>query len=393
MWILLSVLNQQLGKLKRCRPLTSRGVIKMTLNEQQPADQEWMERTGLDQDSLCGAIETMIFMSDRPISIRKLRDRLDKEIPLEVIHQGLHRLQQDYEQPHHGIRLMEVGEGLQFRTKATYARFVQDIFKPSALILGPVALEVLAIVAYRQPVARAEIDKTRGVDSSHILRTLMDKRLVQVSGRSEDAGRPVVYGTTNEFLEMFNLTQLADLPPEHELNALSDNQDVGEIADIKELVSSSAEFHDKFNFDEMEELDELAKTIKEVNPHTAFTQSIKQEEKKRQDSQKNAYQSTFELLEEFVSSNRSGPSPHRPHEENGPDQQAADSKTQSLPITERPAMQEGPRSDEAKLEADLNQALDQLTGESGTAKVTETAEIAEDFTAGQSLEPPSQDLV
>ena len=249
-------------------------------------DREWMEHTGLDRDTLCGAIEAMIFISDRPVKIQKIRDRLDREkkLPLRVVHEGISRLQQKYERPYHGIRLVEVGEGFQFRTKAGYAKFVHDLFKTSSLVLSPIALEVLAIVAYRGPVSRAEIDRVRGVDSSHILRALMDKRLVQVCGRSEEMGRPVVYSTTREFLEMFNLKDLQELPPEHELAALADNQDVGEISDIRELVESSQELHEKFNFDELSELDQLAHTIKQVSSSTPFTESIADEEKKRKES-------------------------------------------------------------------------------------------------------------
>ena len=262
-------------------------------------EQDWMERTGLNMDSLCAAIETMIFVSDSPLDLQKIRDRIDrdKKIPLKLVHESISRLQQDYEQSHHGIRLVEVAKGFQFRTKATYAKFVESLFKAPSLVLSPVALEVLAIIAYKQPIARNLIDEVRGVDSSHILRALMDKRLVEVCGRSDDMGRPVVYGTTGRFLELFNLASLEDLPPEHELQSLADNQDVGDIADIKELVRTSGELKDKFHFDEIEELDALAETIKQVNASTEFTHSIKEQEKKGE-------KSAFDLLEEFVTAHK-----------------------------------------------------------------------------------------
>ena len=367
-------------------------------NKNQQSEQGWMERTGLDENSLCGVIETIIFVSDRPVKIQKIRDRLDKEMPLRVIHEGLKRLQENYEQPHHGIHLVEVGEGFQFRTMATYAKFVQDIFKPSSLILSPIALEVLAIIAYRQPVSRAGIDKIRGVDSSHILRALIDKRLVQVSGRSDDVGRPVVYGTTNEFLEMFNLSQLEDLPPEHELNSLADNQDVGEISDIKELVNSSGQLHEKFNFDEMSELDELAKTIKEVSPHTSFTQAIKEEEKKRKTLGTIEEKSAFEFLEEFVNSNchtnneeeiKQSPLNEEAHTHRqgvcpNP-QEKTPSPLRPLTIEERPQ-----RAD--KLEADLERALAQLNPDNERGEMAQPIEINEDITQEKSSNPSSQEL-
>ena len=271
-------------------------------DEKAQEDKEWQERTGLNKDSLCGVIESIVFVSDRPVKIQKIRGKIDheKKIPLRAIQEAIERLQENYEQSHHGIRLMEVGEGFQFRTKATYAKFIRNLYKSPSLVLSPIALEVLAIVAYKQPISRAEIDKMRGVDSSHLLRALMDKRLVRLNGRSDDIGRPVLYGTTGEFLEMFNLPRLEDLPPLHELESLADNQDVGDISDIKELIHSSREFHDKFNFDELEELDELTETIKQINPNTTFTKSIKEEDRKRKESRDAEGKSAFDLLEEFV---------------------------------------------------------------------------------------------
>ena len=114
-------------------------------------DRLWQARTGLDYDSICGAIETIIFMSDRPISINKIKTLIDPEIPLRVIHESIGRLQTDYEVSYHGIRLVEVAEGYQFRTKATFSKYVQDLFKVHSLVLTPSALEVLAIISYKQP--------------------------------------------------------------------------------------------------------------------------------------------------------------------------------------------------------------------------------------------------
>ena len=130
-----------------------------------PDELLWQARTGLNSDSLCGAIETIIFMNDKPVSIQKIRSLIDQDIPLKVIHESLQRLQSEYEEKHHGLRLLEVAEGYQYRTKATYSKYVQDIFKINSLVLSPTALEVLAILAYKQPVSKVEVDKIRGVDS------------------------------------------------------------------------------------------------------------------------------------------------------------------------------------------------------------------------------------
>lgn len=258
----------------------------------------WQARTGLNHDTLCGAIETIIFMSDKPVAIQKIKALIDEEMPLKVIHEALQRLQAEYEQKHHGLRLLEVAEGYQYRTKATYSKYVQDIFKINSLVLSPTALEVLAIIAYKQPCSKVEVDKIRGVDSGHIVRALMDKRLVKVTGRSDELGRPVLYGTTPEFLEVFNLADLSQLPPEHELDEMSRASTVGKIADIKTLVHDGDKA--RFKFDELAELDELSESIKNISSETDFTASLKVEEKKRLTEQGVEVKSAFDLLEEFV---------------------------------------------------------------------------------------------
>ncbi|MGZ3790358.1 MAG: SMC-Scp complex subunit ScpB [Bacteriovorax sp.] len=258
----------------------------------------WQARTGLNSDTLCGAIETIIFMSDKPVSIQKIKALIDEDMPLKVIHEALQRLQAEYEEKHHGLRLLEVAEGYQYRTKATYSKYVQDIFKINSLVLSPTALEVLAILAYKQPVSKVEVDKIRGVDSGHIVRALMDKRLVKVVGRSEELGRPVLYGTTPEFLEVFNLPNLSALPPEHELDEMSRASTVGKIADIKTLVHDGDKA--RFKFDEIDELDMLSESIKNISAETDFTASLKVEEKKRLSAEGEEIKSAFDLLEEFV---------------------------------------------------------------------------------------------
>lgn len=259
----------------------------------------WQSRTGLDAETLCGAIETIIFMSDKPISIQKIKAFIDPEMPLKTLHEALQRLQEEYEKKHHGFRLLEVAEGYQYRTKATYSKYVQDIFKINSLVLSPTALEVLAIIAYKQPCSKVEVDKIRGVDSAHIVRALMDKRLLRVVGRSDELGRPVLYGTTPEFLEVFNLKDLSALPPEHELDEMSQVSGFGKIGDIKSLVNDGDK--EKFKFDEMEELDILSESIKNISAETAFTASLKVEEKKRISAEGVDIKSAFDLLEEFVS--------------------------------------------------------------------------------------------
>ncbi|MFG1482982.1 SMC-Scp complex subunit ScpB [Halobacteriovorax sp. HFRX-2_2] len=247
-------------------------------DEKMQEDKLWKARTGLNEETICGAIETIVFMSDKPVPLMKIKSLIDEDIPLRVVHEAITRLQDEYELKHHGIRLQEVANGYQFRTKATFSKYVQDLFKINELVLSPTALEVLAIIAYKQPVSKIDVEKIRGVDSSHIVRGLMDKRLVKVIGRSEEVGRPVLYGTTPEFLEVFNLANIDQLPPEHELAEIA-TQGVGKIEDIKTLVN--ADLASRFDQDEIEELDNIAMSIKSIDSETAFTKSLKVQERRR----------------------------------------------------------------------------------------------------------------
>lgn len=267
-------------------------------NEKEQEDKLWQARTGLNIDTLCGAIETIIFMSDKPVNLLKIKNQIDTDLPLRVVHESIARLQSEYEAKHHGIRLMEVAQGYQFRTKATFAKIVQNMFKVASLQLSPTAIEVLAIVAYKQPISKNTVESIRGVDSSHIIRALMDRRLVKVTGRSEEVGRPSLYGTTMEFLEVFNLNDITDLPSEIELEELATANEIGEISDIRNIVQNTDK--KQFAFDEFEELEELSSSIRGITADTFFTQSLKDMDKNRKTLEGVEKKSAFDILEEHV---------------------------------------------------------------------------------------------
>ncbi len=256
-----------------------------------------LEKLNLDYEKLSGAIETIIFMSDRPISITKIRDVISLTLPLRTIHNAIIKLQEEYEAKHHGIRLLEIADGYQFRTKAIFSKYVQDLFKVTSLVLSPSAIEVLAIIAYKQPVSRPDIDKIRGVDSSHLIRLLMDKRLIKFVGKSDDLGKPALYGTTQEFLEVFNLADLSELPPETELETMAQTT-VSKISDIRDICANDDK--KKFFFDEIDELDALSENIKSINADTIFTKSLKIEEKERLTTEGHVAKSAFDILEECL---------------------------------------------------------------------------------------------
>ncbi len=262
----------------------------------------WKARTGIDENSLCGAIETLIFMSEKPISLSRIKKILDPDMPLQVLYEAVQKLMALYERPEHGIRPVEVADGLQFRTKSLYSHHIQNFFSVKTLTLGPSALEVLAIIAYKQPVSRSEIDRIRGVESSHVVRQLLDKRLVKSEGRSEtELGRPTLYVTSEDFLELFGLNNLNNLPPEHELLEISSQNSFGKISDIKEIVRSSADSSFVPGAEDLKELDELERTIRGASADTPFTKSLRNEDRPLNPKGEAARRkSAFEIMEEYL---------------------------------------------------------------------------------------------
>ena len=156
-------------------------------------------------------LESLFFVSDSPIRLETLVEILP-ESNKETIIEGIRQIQAEYENPSKGIELTVVAGGYQFRTKPVWAGWVGRLKKVRAIKLSQAALETLAIVAYRQPVIRPAVEEIRGVDSGSVLHTLMEKGLIKMMGRKDLPGRPIVYGTTKAFLELFGLNTLSDLP-------------------------------------------------------------------------------------------------------------------------------------------------------------------------------------
>lgn len=165
----------------------------------------------LDKDSLKPILESLIFAADSAISFDRLAGALEGE-ERPVIKEALHELIEDYRAKAGGFLLEEVAGGFQFRTNPEFSPWLRKFFKIGMQKISKAAMESLAVIAYKQPVTRGEIEAVRGVDSGGVLATLMEKRFIKIVGRKEVPGRPVVYGTTKEFLETFDLKDLSCLP-------------------------------------------------------------------------------------------------------------------------------------------------------------------------------------
>jgi len=165
----------------------------------------------MDDFEIKPILESLIFVSDTPVRFETLLEILP-ESSKEAILEGIHRIMKEYEEDSKGLELVEVAGGYQFRTKPKWAEWIHRLKKAKTVKLSRSALETLAIVAYRQPIIRPEIEEIRGVDSGWVLRTLLEKGLIKIMGRKDIPGRPIVYGTTKTFLELFSLNTLSDLP-------------------------------------------------------------------------------------------------------------------------------------------------------------------------------------
>lgn len=156
-------------------------------------------------------LEVLLFLSGEPIMLSSIKDVT--ELPESEIKRLMDELIAQYKERNTGLLIVEIANGYQMVTNPEYAEWVRkfkNIHMSSRLSLP--ALETLAIIAYKQPIIRAEIEQLRGVNSDSAIRTLLEKRLIKVMGRKEALGRPFLYGTTKEFLHYFGLKDLTELP-------------------------------------------------------------------------------------------------------------------------------------------------------------------------------------
>ena len=173
----------------------------------------------ISREHLKGLLEALIFASDKPIRAADLAK--SASAPLKDVKLLLAILKNDYST--RGVQLDEVAGGWIFRTNAAYAPFVRDLTKQKPVKLTRAQIETLAILAYRQPITRPEIDEIRGVDSGPVLKLLLDRDLVKILGKKDEPGRPLLYGTTAQFLEFFGLKSLKELPTLREFTELNED--------------------------------------------------------------------------------------------------------------------------------------------------------------------------
>ena len=162
-------------------------------------------------------VEATLFASQTPLTPSEIA-RADGDLDVETVMESIQSLRDVYESEERAFQVYQLGDGYQILTRPEYAPYLERFDSvPRAPHLSPAALETLAIIAYRHPIGRVEIEEVRGVGASSVLRTLMDWDLIRVVGRGEGLGRPLLYGVTQRFLDHFGLKDVADLPAPDEL--------------------------------------------------------------------------------------------------------------------------------------------------------------------------------
>ncbi|MGO9449452.1 MAG: SMC-Scp complex subunit ScpB [Candidatus Binataceae bacterium] len=165
----------------------------------------------MEEQRLKSILESLLFAAGESVSIGRLQAALE-DVPRAEIQKALSAMANEYSAQNRGLTLEEVAGGYQLRTPKEHAQYVRKLLASKPPRLSRPLLETVAIIAYRQPITRPEIEQLRGVDTGGVLETLLERRLVKIAGRKEAPGRPMMYATTPEFLETFGLKDLDGLP-------------------------------------------------------------------------------------------------------------------------------------------------------------------------------------
>ncbi len=171
----------------------------------------------MNKEELKNILECLLFISDKPLSVKKLAEVTEQKDESKVL-SAVRSLKKDYEQRPGSLQISAIAGGYQLSTKKEFGKWVKKLYEQQVTYrLSPSALETLSVIAYRQPVTRSEIEKVRGVDVSGVLRSLLDKKLIKVSGKKNCVGRPSLYRTTENFLMYFGLKDISEMPDLEEI--------------------------------------------------------------------------------------------------------------------------------------------------------------------------------
>lgn len=244
----------------------------------------------IDLDQIQSIIESILFSTDKPQSLAAIKQAFSgTQVKSKQIRKAIEDLMVDYASTQRGITLEEVSGGYQLRTKVDNMDYLRRMVKSRPFKVSGPAMEVLSIIAYKQPCVKHEVDEIRGVESGHLLRGLMEKGLVAFAGKSELPGKPMLYATTRKFLEIFGLRSLEELPSLSEIDDLIP-EGIGGEEEEKETLDQVA---DRLASEEMtsysqgeEELEKITDTLSGINVSSEFFEQEKQRMKDKRDAER-----------------------------------------------------------------------------------------------------------
>mgnify|MGYP003393998912 FL=1 len=178
----------------------------------------------MDDKEIKAIIEALIFVSGEPITLNRIRDVIEG-VDKKTLERLASELKDEFNNEYRGLQLVEIANGYQLTTRSEYANWIKKLnkIKVSTKLSKP-AMETLAIIAYKQPIIKPEVEKIRGVDSGGVIKTLLERKLIKIIGRMDIVGKPMMYGTTPEFLQYFGLKDLTDLPTLREFQELKEEE-------------------------------------------------------------------------------------------------------------------------------------------------------------------------
>jgi len=188
----------------------------------------------MEREEVKSIIESLLFVADGPVTLQRFQEVIEGSNKDEI-RSALVELQKELENGPRGVRLVEVAGGYQMRTAKGNAEWVKKFLGGRPARMGRATLETLAIIAYRQPITKAEIEAIRGVDVDGVISTLLERELVRAVARKDVPGRPFLYGTTQQFLELFNLKDLTQLPTLKEMDEITLPEIPGETIPIENI--------------------------------------------------------------------------------------------------------------------------------------------------------------
>ena len=196
----------------------------------------------MEDKEIKAIIEALIFVSGEPITLNRIKDVIEG-VDKKTLERLASELKDEFNNEYRGLQLVEIANGYQLTTRSEYANWIKKLNKIKVLTkLSKPAMETLAIIAYKQPIIKPEVEKIRGVDSGGVIKTLLERKLIKIIGRMDIVGKPMMYGTTPEFLQYFGLKDLTDLPTLKEFQELKEEEIPACLSADK--VSASAEASD-----------------------------------------------------------------------------------------------------------------------------------------------------